>query len=187
MSDTAVDTAPATDAAPVVEMRDISISFPGVKALQSVSFRLFPGEVHALMGENGAGKSTLIKALTGVYTIDSGLISLAGEPVSFSGPGQAQAAGVATVYQEVNLVTNLTVAENIMLGREHRRFGLIGFRRMRRHAKKVLASLNLDIDPCVHARIALHRRPTTGGDRPGDRHQRAGAGARRTHVVAGLP
>ena len=72
-------------------MRDISISFPGVKALQSVSFRLFPGEVHALMGENGAGKSTLIKALTGVYTIDSGSISLAGEPVSFSGPGQAQA------------------------------------------------------------------------------------------------
>ena len=122
---------------PIVEMRDISISFPGVKALQNVSFRLFPGEVHALMGENGAGKSTLIKALTGVYAIDSGTISRrrAGD-VQFSGPAQAQQAGIATVYQEVNLVTNLTVAENIMLGREPRRLGLIDFRRMRKHAQR---------------------------------------------------
>ena len=74
---------------PVVEMRDISISFPGVKALQNVAFRLFPGEVHALMGENGAGKSTLIKALTGVYSIDSGSISVHGTDVAFSGPGSA--------------------------------------------------------------------------------------------------
>ncbi|HEY5877736.1 MAG TPA: ATP-binding cassette domain-containing protein, partial [Nakamurella sp.] len=116
---------------PVVEMRDISITFPGVKALQNVSFRLFPGEVHSLMGENGAGKSTLIKALTGVYTIDSGTITVRGESVMFSGPGQAQDAGIATVYQEVNLVTNLSVAENIMLGREPRRFGAVDFRRMR--------------------------------------------------------
>lgn len=75
-----------TGAAPVVDMTDISISFPGVKALDKVSFRMFPGEVHSLMGENGAGKSTLIKALTGVYGIDSGVITLAGEQVSFSGP-----------------------------------------------------------------------------------------------------
>src|SRR3954466_9857387 len=95
-------------AQPVIEMRGITISFPGVKALQNVSFRLFPGEVHALMGENGAGKSTLIKALTGVYEIDSGSISLGGAEVAFSGPSQAQQAGIATVYQEVNLVTNLT-------------------------------------------------------------------------------
>ncbi len=139
--------APAT---PVVDMQGITITFPGVKALQDVAFRLFPGEVHSLMGENGAGKSTLIKALTGVYTIDSGTISVAGEDVSFSGPAQAQAAGIATVYQEVNLVTNLSVAENILLGREPRRFGGFGgidFRAMRRHAAKVLAELNLDIDP----------------------------------------
>ncbi|MEP6562743.1 MAG: ATP-binding cassette domain-containing protein, partial [Nakamurella sp.] len=132
---------------PVVEMRDINISFPGVKALQNVSFRLYPGEVHALMGENGAGKSTLIKALTGVYQIDSGSISLGGKDVLFTGPAQAQRAGIATVYQEVNLVTNLTVAENIMLGREPRRLGMIDWRRMRRHAGTVLAGLNLDIDP----------------------------------------
>ena len=132
---------------PVVEMRDISISFPGVKALQNVSFRLFPGEVHALMGENGAGKSTLIKALTGVYAIDSGTISVKGNDVLFSGPAQAQQAGIATVYQEVNLVTNLTVAENIMLGREPRRLGLIDWRRMRKHTATVLEGLNLDIDP----------------------------------------
>ncbi|RIJ79209.1 sugar ABC transporter ATP-binding protein [Nakamurella silvestris] len=134
-------------ATPIVEMSGISISFPGVKALQNVAFRLFPGEVHSLMGENGAGKSTLIKALTGVYTIDSGSIRVAGNDVLFSGPGEAQNAGIATVYQEVNLVTNLTVAENIMLGREPRRFGMIDWRAMRKHSRKVLADLNLDIDP----------------------------------------
>jgi len=138
---------PPTADRPVVEMRDINISFPGVKALQDVSFRLYPGEVHALMGENGAGKSTLIKALTGVYQIDSGVISVKGGDVQFSGPAQAQQAGIATVYQEVNLVTNLTVAENIMLGREPRRLGMIDWRRMRKHAATVLAGLNLDIDP----------------------------------------
>ena len=90
--------------APLVEMTGISISFPGVKALESVDFRLFPGEVHSLMGENGAGKSTLIKALTGVYSIDSGVIRLDGRKVTFSGPAQAQAAGISTVYQEVNLL-----------------------------------------------------------------------------------
>jgi monosaccharide-transporting ATPase len=143
-----VSSDPESDAVtPVVHMRDITITFPGVKALQSVSFRLFPGEVHALMGENGAGKSTLIKALTGVYSIDSGSISVKGQDVLFSGPAQAQQAGVATVYQEVNLVTNLTVAENIMLGREPRRLGLIDWRKMRKHTAEVLRGLNLDIDP----------------------------------------
>ncbi|MFC5789166.1 sugar ABC transporter ATP-binding protein [Agromyces tardus] len=134
-------------AAPVVEMRGISISFPGVKALDGVDFRMFPGEVHSLMGENGAGKSTLIKALTGVYLIDSGTIALAGEQVAFSGPAQAQAAGISTVYQEVNLLPNLSVAENIMLGREPRRFGAIDWRAMRRRSAELLAGLNLDIDP----------------------------------------
>ncbi len=134
-------------AVPIVEMSNISMTFPGVKALQQVAFRLFPGEVHALMGENGAGKSTLIKALTGVYAIDAGTIVKSGQEVRFHGPAQAQAAGIATVYQEVNLATNLTVAENIMLGREPRRLGLIDFRAMRKHTRSVLAALNLDIDP----------------------------------------
>src|SRR5688572_2075173 len=137
----------ASAAAPVIEMRDISITFPGVKALDGVDFRMFPGEVHSLMGENGAGKSTLIKALTGVYGIDSGTIALSGERVSFSGPAQAQAAGISTVYQEVNLLPNLSVAENIMLGREPRRFGAIDWRAMRRRSAELLAGLNLEIDP----------------------------------------
>ncbi len=137
----------AAPAAPIVEMTGISIEFPGVKALDSVDFRLFPGEVHALMGENGAGKSTLIKALTGVYGIDSGTILVAGEPQVFSGPAHSQAAGISTVYQEVNLCDNLTVAENVMLGHEVRRGPFVDWRATRRAARGYLATLNLDIDP----------------------------------------
>ena len=107
----------------IVEVRDASITFPGVKALDDVSFRLLPGEVHTLMGENGAGKSTLIKALTGVYQIDSGEIIVNGEVRSFSGTASAQAAGISTVYQEVNLCTNLSIGENVMLGHEVRGIG----------------------------------------------------------------
>ncbi|WP_029252089.1 sugar ABC transporter ATP-binding protein [Paraoerskovia marina] len=132
---------------PVVEMTGISIEFPGVKALDQVDFRLFPGEVHALMGENGAGKSTLIKALTGVYGIDAGEILVSGTPHRFSGPGEAQDAGVATVYQEVNLCDNLSVAENIMLGHEPRRLGAINWRATRREAARHLSTMGLDIDP----------------------------------------
>ncbi|MCP2245951.1 sugar ABC transporter ATP-binding protein [Lentzea aerocolonigenes] len=132
---------------PVVEMRGISLAFPGVKALQDVDFRLFPGEVHALMGENGAGKSTLIKTLTGVHTPDSGKVHLAGNDVAFSSPGQAQEAGISTVYQEVNLCANLTVAENILLGREPRKLGGIDFPAMRKRAAEVLSRIGVHIDP----------------------------------------
>jgi galactofuranose transport system ATP-binding protein len=134
-------------ATPIVEMTDISISFPGVKALDAVSFRMYPGEVHSLMGENGAGKSTLIKALTGVYSIDSGTMTLDGEVLVINGPAQAQAAGISTVYQEVNLLPNLSVAENIMLGREPRRAGLIDWAATRNRAAELLARLHLDVDP----------------------------------------
>jgi len=136
-----------TDVAAVVEMTGISIAFPPVQALEGVDFRLYPGEVCSLLGENGAGKSTLIKALTGVYPIDSGRIVVAGDEVSFNGPGQAQEAGISTVYQEVNLLPNLTVAENIMLGREPRTWAGIDGRAMRRHTRELLHGLNLDIDP----------------------------------------
>ena len=132
---------------PVVEMRGISIEFPGVKALQGVDFTLRAGEIHAVMGENGAGKSTLIKALTGVYAIDSGRIVIDGVERMFAGPAAAQAAGISTVYQEVNLCGNLTVAENIMLGREPRRGGAIDWRATRSAAATHLGALNLDIDP----------------------------------------
>src|SRR6187455_1687179 len=111
-----------TEVPPIVEMRGITIQFPGVLALDNVDFFLFPGEVHALMGENGAGKSTLIKALTGVYSIDAGTVLVGGEQHEFTSPAASQAAGISTVYQEVNLVPNLTVAENMLLGREPRRF-----------------------------------------------------------------
>lgn len=129
---------------PIVQMQGISIEFPGVKALDEVDFRLFPGEVHALMGENGAGKSTLIKALTGVYRIDSGSIVVAGQQRSFSGTGDAQDAGISTVYQEVNLVTNLSIGENVMLGHEVRGPLGINWRATHRAANEALARLGLE-------------------------------------------
>src|SRR6187200_2403264 len=114
-----------TSSDPILRMSRIHKAFVGVKALDDVDLQLFPGEIHALMGENGAGKSTLIKVLTGVYDIDGGDIELAGQKVRFTGPLQAQQAGISTVYQEVNLCPNLSVAENIFIGREPRRFGRI--------------------------------------------------------------
>jgi len=131
----------------VVEMTGITITFPGVRALDAVDLRLLPGEVHALMGENGAGKSTLIKALTGVYGIDAGTVVVGGREVRFAGPADAQAAGIATVYQEVNLCPNLSVAENVMLGHEVRTGPFIRWRATRRKAREALARLGLDIDP----------------------------------------
>ncbi|QJY48209.1 sugar ABC transporter ATP-binding protein [Pseudonocardia broussonetiae] len=132
---------------PVVEVRGVSVVFPGVKALDGVDLTLRPGEVHALMGENGAGKSTLIKALTGVYGTDAGTITVRGRAQEFAGPAEAQAAGIATVYQEVNLCPNLSVGENMLLGREPRRFGRIDRRAVRRRATELLARLGLDVDP----------------------------------------
>jgi monosaccharide-transporting ATPase len=125
-------------AVPIVEMTGITITFPGVKALNGVDFRMFPGEVHSLLGENGAGKSTLI---------DSGSIVMGGQPLVVSSPADSQRAGISTVYQEVNLLTNLSVAENIMLGREPRRLGGIDWPEMRRMAAVMLARLHLTIDP----------------------------------------
>ncbi|AWB94225.1 sugar ABC transporter ATP-binding protein [Aeromicrobium chenweiae] len=135
-------------------MTGVSVTFPGVKALQSVGLTLRAGEVHALMGENGAGKSTLVKALTGVYAIDAGTIVVGGEPRTFTSPAESQAAGISTVYQEVNLCTNLTVAENMLLGREPRSFGRIDTRTMNRRAGIVLTRLGLDIDP--RSRLGEH-------------------------------
>jgi simple sugar transport system ATP-binding protein len=132
---------------PTVEMRGISVTFTGVRALDDVSMRLFPGEVHALLGENGAGKSTLIKALTGVHRPVAGEIVVRGEVVHVRNPAHAQSLGISTVHQEINLATNLSVAENVMLGRERRRFGAIDRKDMRRRTKEVLAQLHLDVDP----------------------------------------
>ncbi|GGX42906.1 sugar ABC transporter ATP-binding protein [Streptomyces fructofermentans] len=131
---------------PVLEMTGIVKEFPGVRALSGVDFRLFPGEIHALMGENGAGKSTLIKVLTGVYSLDGGTITLDGESVRFGSPLHAQHAGISTVYQEVNLCPNLSVAENIFIGREPTRWGRIRWKQLRREAAELVDRLGLDID-----------------------------------------
>ncbi|MFJ8537773.1 sugar ABC transporter ATP-binding protein [Streptomyces sp. NPDC093591] len=131
---------------PVLEMTGIVKEFPGVRALSGVDFRLFPGEIHALMGENGAGKSTLIKVLTGVHSLDGGTVTLDGKTVHIGSPLQAQHAGISTVYQEVNLCPNLSVAENIFIGREPTRAGRIQWKRMRKEAAEMVDRLGLDID-----------------------------------------
>ncbi|MFF3994063.1 sugar ABC transporter ATP-binding protein [Streptomyces cyaneofuscatus] len=132
----------------VLEARSVSKRFPGVVALDDVSFSLRAGETHALVGENGAGKSTLIKVLTGVYRSDDGEVRVAGAPVSFSRPFEAQQAGISTIYQEVNLVPLMSVARNIFLGREPKnRFGLIDFGRMNRETTELLDGFGVRVDP----------------------------------------
>jgi len=132
--------------APVLEMRKISKVFPGVRALSGVDFRLFRGEVHAVMGQNGAGKSTLVKVLTGVHEHDAGEILLEGKPIRPDSPFAAQKLGISTVYQEVNLCPNLSVAENMFIGRQPMRFGSIHWKEMNRRAEEALRRLNIVID-----------------------------------------
>ena len=133
----------------VLAMRDISKTFPGVKALQHVDFTLRKGEIHALMGENGAGKSTLIKVLTGVHEFESGEIKIDGNPDSIvnHSPQEAQTRGISTVYQEVNLCPNLSVAENLFIGREPRKMGMIDWKTMNKKSAKILNDLNIDVSP----------------------------------------
>ena len=132
---------------PLVEVIGATVRFQAETALSSVDFRMYPGEVHSLMGENGAGKSTLIKALTGALPLDAGEVRLHGAPVRFRSPRDAQLAGIRTVYQEIDLLPNLSVAENIMLGREPRRFGAIHWKRVFSEGQAALAELGIDIDP----------------------------------------
>ncbi|MDQ0728162.1 sugar ABC transporter ATP-binding protein [Microbacterium sp. W4I20] len=133
---------------PVVRLEGITVEFPGVRALDEVDFRLFPGEVHAVMGENAAGKSTLVGVLTGTLAPVSGSVFVDGEARRFGGVADSRAAGIATVFQETQLSPNLSVAENVMLGRErHGRFG-IDWKRTRADAAHALARLGLDdLDP----------------------------------------
>ena len=129
----------------VLTMRDISKTFPGVKALQHVDFTLRKSEIHALMGENGAGKSTLIKVLTGVHEFQSGEIKIEGRAVINKSPQDAQNNGISTVYQEVNLCPNLTVAENLFIGREPRKMGMIDWKTMNRKSEELLRELDIDV------------------------------------------
>ena len=127
-------------------MHGITIRFPGVLALDGVDFSLHPGEIHSLMGENGAGKSTLIKALTGVYPIDAGTIDVAGKNQVFHSTFDAEAAGISTVYQEINLCANLSVGENVMLGHEPRKAGRIDWKGVHEMAARQLDGLGIAID-----------------------------------------
>ncbi len=132
---------------PIVDLVEVSKRFPGVRALDGASVKLWPGEVHALVGENGAGKSTLIKVLTGAYQPDGGEVRYQGQAVHFESPMAAQAAGISTIYQEVNLVPRMSVAQNLFLGREPRtRWGLIDRARMRREAAAQLAGYGIAAD-----------------------------------------
>jgi monosaccharide-transporting ATPase len=130
----------------LLSMQNISKSFAGIPALREASLEIAPGEAMALVGQNGAGKSTLVKILTGAYTRDSGTIRFDGRDVAFGSPAESQAGGIATIYQEINLAPQRSVAENIYLSRELRRFGFLDRAAMRDGARKVLKTFNLDID-----------------------------------------
>jgi simple sugar transport system ATP-binding protein len=132
--------------APLLRAHAITKVFPGVRALDGVDFDLQPGEIHALLGENGAGKSTLIKCLTGASARDGGEILLNGQPIDPTSTQDAQNLGIGTVYQEVNLLPNLSVAENLFLGNQPIRFGMVSNRTMRRDAKAILGDYGLDVD-----------------------------------------
>ncbi len=158
-----------------LEMRQITKSFGGVRALCDVSFTASAGEVHALCGENGAGKSTLMKVLAGVITDYEGELRLSGRPVRFSGPRAAEDAGIRMIHQELNLVPQLTVADNIFLGRERTRGGRLGWldnRTMAAHARRLFDRLGAPIDP--HAKVGnlQDRRSANGRDRQGARVRR---------------
>ncbi|MYM66820.1 ATP-binding cassette domain-containing protein [Pseudoduganella sp. FT55W] len=153
---TIISSAPA----PVLELRGISKAFTGVQALNGVSLNLYPGEVHTLMGQNGAGKSTLIKVLTGVYTPDHGQILLAGQAIQPQSTLDAQNHGISTVYQEVNLCPNLSVAENIFIGRYPRKLGRIDWAGMAKQATELLERMQIRIDvtlPLAHYPLAIQQ------------------------------
>ncbi|NLY44550.1 MAG: sugar ABC transporter ATP-binding protein [Tissierella sp.] len=131
----------------IVEMENVYKGFPGVKALDNVSFNLKSGEVLALLGENGAGKSTLMKILSGVYTKDSGTIKIFGEVIEEINPVKAQELGIAIIHQELNMCAHLTIAQNIFLGRELTNKGMLSDKEMNKEAVKIFKRLNMDMDP----------------------------------------
>lgn len=137
----------------MIEMSGISKAFSGNVVLNNVSFELKPGEIHALMGENGAGKSTMMKILTGIYKRDEGVIKVDGREVHFNSPQEAEALGIAVIHQELNILPDLTVTENLFLGKEktYGLFGILKKKEMHEEAKALLARLGLNIDPRMRA------------------------------------
>jgi len=143
----ALDERTKRTSAPAVEMRDIEKGFNGTPVLKGVDFTLAQGEVHALAGGNGAGKSTLMKILQGVHRKDAGVIRIGGREVDFSSTADAEAAGVGMVFQEFSLVPTLSVARNIFLNHEPRRFRMIDDKAMIRRAGEILQGMDVDLDP----------------------------------------
>src|SRR6266508_5503692 len=144
----------------LLRMEEITKGFPGVAALAGAHLHVARGEVHAVVGQNGAGKSTLIKILNGAYRRDGGTVVFDGREVDFHSPKQAQANGISTIYQEINLIPFRSVAENIFMGREPRRVGLVDWRRMNRRARDLLARLGVHVDvgqPLLNLNVALQQ------------------------------
>ena len=133
----------------ILKMQGIQKYFSGVHALKGVDFELRAGEVHALMGENGAGKSTLIKVLCGIHKRDGGSVTYFGEDISFNNIAESQAAGISVIHQELNMMNHLTVAQNMFIGREYKKAGLIDDRRMEEEARKMFDKIGVHIDPSV--------------------------------------
>jgi D-xylose transport system ATP-binding protein len=133
----------------ILEMRNITKEFPGVKALNNVNFKVRPGEIHALCGENGAGKSTLMKILSGVYPYGtySGEIIIDGEEQRFNNIASSEAAGIAIINQELTVVKQLTIGENIFLGNEPNRYGIINWHQLYYESKKWMSAVKLEINP----------------------------------------
>jgi ribose transport system ATP-binding protein len=134
---------------PLISVKRLSKSFPGVRALDEIQFELMAGEVHTVMGENGAGKSTLMKILAGVYTRDSGEMLCDGQPVDFSSPREAQAMGVCIIHQELQLMNHLSVAQNMFIGREPRgRLGVfLDEEKLNAQARDIIARMHVTLDP----------------------------------------
>jgi inositol transport system ATP-binding protein len=137
---------------PILRMTGVSKRFPGVKALEDVHLEVGPAEIHALLGENGAGKSTLLKILSGAYSADSGTIELFGQPVVFSTPHDAQRAGVVTIYQEFTLAPDLTIAENVFIGREPGSRLFVSWRRLADETRAITQRIGLRRDPMTPVR-----------------------------------
>jgi D-xylose transport system ATP-binding protein len=153
-ADTSVRPAPgANGAKPLLDLRKVSKSFGALRALNEVDFRIYPGEIQALVGDNGAGKSTLVKTISGAHQADTGAFFFNGNPVKIASPDDAFALGIATVYQDLALVGTRDVAHNLFIGREPTKWGMVDRRRMVAEARAVIGLLNVDI-PSVDALVA---------------------------------
>src|SRR4051794_16480496 len=137
---------------PLLRVEGVSKIFPGVLALQDVSLDVYPGEVFGLVGENGAGKSTLMKILSGVYAPDEGQILLDGQPIAIHDPRHAQRLGISIIYQEFNLMPNLSVEENVFVGRQPNSSGVVRWRNLRRQTQQLLDQLGVHLDPSAIVR-----------------------------------